>query len=73
MLIKVKVLPGSKKEGIVKKSFDSFEIRVKPKAERGLATKRAIEVLAKYLKVPAKSLRIVRGAKQRNKIIEIIN
>ena len=62
--IKVKVLPGSKKEGIVKKSVDSFEIKVKPKAERGLATKRALEMLAEHLNIPSKLLRVIKGKHQ---------
>jgi len=71
--VKIKVAPNSKKNTITKKSSDSFEIKVKPKAERGLATQRALEILAKHLGIPIKLLRIIKGAKRRNKIIEISN
>jgi len=71
MFIKVKVFPDSKKDEIVKKADDRFEIKVKEKAKNGLANKKIIEILSKYLNVPEKKLILVHGAKQRNKIFEI--
>jgi len=71
MFIKVKVFPDSKKEEIIKKADDRFEIKVKEKAKNGLANKKVIEILSKYLNVPEEKLILVRGAKQRNKIFEI--
>ena len=71
MLIKVKVFVGSKKAGVIKKSEDSFEVRVKEKAERGLANKAVIIALASFLKISPSKIRLVRGVKQRNKIMEI--
>jgi uncharacterized protein (TIGR00251 family) len=71
MFIKVKVFPDSKKDEIVKKADDRFEIKVKEKAKSGLANKKVIEILSKYLNVPEEKLILVRGAKQRNKIFEI--
>jgi len=72
MLIKVKVFPSSKKEGIVKKSEDSFEVKVKEKPERGLANKEVIRILSSYFKIPESKTRVVKGFKQRNKIFKII-
>jgi uncharacterized protein YggU (UPF0235/DUF167 family) len=37
LLIKVKVFAGCKKDEIVKKKDDEFEVRVKEKAEQGRA------------------------------------
>ena len=71
MLIKVKVFVGEKKEEIIKKSEDSFEIKVKEKPIRGEANKRVIEVLSLYLKIPKAKIRIIKGSKQRNKIFKI--
>ena len=73
MFLKVKVFPNSKKEEIIKKSEDEFEIKVKEKAEKGKANKRVKEVLAKYLNISEEKLVLVRGAKQRNKIFKIIS
>jgi uncharacterized protein (TIGR00251 family) len=71
MFIKVKVFPDSKKDEIIKKADDRFEIKVKEKAKSGLANKKVIEILSKYLNVPEEKLILVHGAKQRNKIFEI--
>jgi len=72
MFLKVKVFPNSKKEEIIKKSEDEFEIKVKEKAERGEANKRVKEVLARYLNISEEKLILIRGAKQRNKIFKIV-
>ncbi len=71
MLIKIKVFPGSKKEKIIKKSEDTFGIKVKEKPERGLANKAVINVLSSYFKIPSSKIRLIKGFKQRNKIFEI--
>jgi len=72
MFIKVKVFPNSKKEEIIKKSEDKFEIKVKEKAEGGKANKRTKEVLSRYLNISEGKLILIRGAKQRNKIFSTI-
>jgi len=71
MLIKVKVFPGSKKEKIIKKSEDSFEVRVKEKPERGLANRGVIRILSACFEIPESRVRLIRGFKKRNKIFKI--
>ena len=71
MLIKVKVFPNSKKEGIVKKSEDSFEVKVKEKPLKGKANKAVIKVIALHFKIPEGKIKLIKGAKQRNKIFEV--
>ena len=51
MLIKVKVFPNSKEEEIIKKSEDSFEVKVKEKPVKGLANRAVINVLSLYFEV----------------------
>jgi len=48
MLIKVKVFPNSKKEEVIKKSEDSFEIKIKEKPEGGRVNKKALKLLSAY-------------------------
>jgi len=72
MLIKVKVFPSSKIEKIIKKSEDSFEVRVKEKAEKGRANQRTRELLSKYFNIPEEKVKLIKGFRQRNKIFEII-
>ena len=71
MLVKVKVFPNSKKEGVIEKSTDSFEVRVREKAKQGQANKAVIRSLANYLKISPQKIRIIKGFKRRNKIIDI--
>ena len=51
MYIKIKVIVDAKKEKIIKKSEDHFDISVKEPAERNLANKRVIELVRDYFKV----------------------
>ncbi|MDD3102137.1 MAG: DUF167 domain-containing protein [Patescibacteria group bacterium] len=73
MLIKVKVFPSSKKENILQKNKDSFEIKTKEKPEQGRATKRVITMLSMHFNLPESKIRLIRGAKTRNKIFDIID
>ncbi len=71
MLIKVKVFPNSNKQEILKKSEDSFEVKVKAEAKRGEANRETLEVLADYFNLPESRVRLIRGFKMRNKIFNI--
>lgn len=71
MLIKVKVFTKEKKEQIIKKKEDSFDIKIKQEPIQGAANKKLIEVLSDYFNIPAKKVRILKGFKRRNKIVEI--
>ena len=71
MLIKVKVFPNSKKEEVIKKSEDSFEVKVKAKPEKGMANKEVVKLLSIYFKIPESKIRLIKGFKERNKIFEI--
>jgi len=72
MFLKVKVFPQTKKEEVIQKSKDSFVIKVKAKPEQGKANQRMRELLADYLNLSLKQVRIIKGRQQRNKIIHII-
>jgi len=71
MLIKVKVFPNSEKEGVIKKSDDSFEIKVKEKPEKGRANREVVRILSFYFKIPESKIRLIKGFKKRNKIFEV--
>jgi uncharacterized protein YggU (UPF0235/DUF167 family) len=72
MFLKVKVLPNEKEEEIIKKAEDRFEIKVKEKPENGLANQRVIVLFSSYFNLPKNKIRLIKGAKERNKIFEII-
>ncbi len=71
MLIKVKVFPGAKKQEVIKKAPNSFEVFVKEKPEQGRANQRLKQVLASYFNLSSGKIRLIKGAKQRNKIFHL--
>lgn len=71
MLVKVKVIPASKTDTVTEKSPDTFIVSVKAKAREGCANAAALGLLADYLKIPPKRLKIIKGSKKRNKIVNI--
>ncbi len=71
MLIKVKVFPNSKKEEIIEKSENSFEVKVKEKPIMGKANGGVIKILSEFFEIPESKIKLIRGFKQRNKIFEI--
>lgn len=70
MFLKIKVHPGSKKDCVVRKADDSLEVFVRTKAVEGRANESMIGLLSDYLHVPTSKLRLIRGGKARNKIVE---
>ncbi len=72
MYIKVKVKARMKKEIFEKKSDDHFEISVKEKAERNMANKRVIELIAEHFNITEKDVRIVSGHHHPSKLISVV-
>ncbi len=71
MYIKVRVFPKSKKESIKEVGENRFEIKVKEKAERNLANKKVLEIIAKYFDINSKDIKIVNGHQHPSKLISI--
>ena len=71
MYIHVKVIAGAGKEKFTEKNKDHFEISVVQKAERNMANKKVIEIIARYFKVPITKVRIVNGYKHPSKLIVV--
>jgi uncharacterized protein YggU (UPF0235/DUF167 family) len=72
MYLKVKVHPNSKKDEVLKKSEDSFEIFVRAKPVDGKANDAVLELLSDHLNIPRSKIRLLRGADSRNKLLETI-
>ena len=70
MKLKVRVVPNSKIEEVIKEG-EGFIIKVKEPPKEGKANKAVIKLLAEYLKVSQGSLAISSGFKSRNKVIEV--
>jgi len=71
MYIKVKVIPASKKESVVKKGEDRYTIAVREKAEQNRANKRMLELLAQELNTPLGNIRIINGHHSPSKLLSI--
>ncbi|MCL5267788.1 MAG: DUF167 domain-containing protein [Bacteroidetes bacterium] len=71
MFIKIKVHPNSKKDVVVRKGSDSFEVFVRAKPTEGKANEATLDSLSEFLKVPRSRLRLIRGATARNKLVEL--
>ncbi|PIR57937.1 MAG: hypothetical protein COU71_01300 [Parcubacteria group bacterium CG10_big_fil_rev_8_21_14_0_10_38_31] len=71
MMIKVKIFPGIRKEGVMERSKGVFEVKVKEKAEQGKANKRLIELLSKHFQISENQVKIISGSKRRNKMVSI--
>ncbi|MFH1656211.1 MAG: DUF167 family protein [Candidatus Nealsonbacteria bacterium] len=71
MFIKIKAFPKSKKERIIKKEKDSFEVYIKEKPIMRQANNKIIELLSLYFKIPKSKIKIIKGSKQPNKILKV--
>ena len=67
----MKVIPNAKKPLIEKEDRNVYLVRVDAPAVGGKANKRLIELLAKHFGVRKSAIRIIKGEKSREKIIEI--
>jgi len=71
LLIEVHVIPNAKKPA-VKKNDNTYTVWVNAPPVGGKANKRLIEILSEFFNVKKSAIRIIRGEKGRNKIIEIL-
>lgn len=68
----IKVIPRAKKE-LIKEENGKLKIYVTSPAQDGRANEAVIALLAQHFKIKKSCVRIVKGAKSRNKIIELTN
>lgn len=72
MFIKLKVHPGERRDKIVKKAADAYEVWTKAPPERGLANASARRLLALELGVDARRILLIKGATSPAKIVKVI-
>jgi hypothetical protein len=72
MRILVKVKPNSKHEKIEKINNQEFVLWVRQPAKEGRANQAVIEFLSEYFGVAKRRIEIIRGHKNKNKIIDIL-
>lgn len=69
--IHLKVTAGAGKESFRKKKEDHFEISVCEKAERNMANKKALKLVAEYFKVSSGKVRIINGHRHPSKLLVV--
>ncbi len=72
MFLKIKLHPKSKKQKIEKISDEKFEIWVKSKAEQNQANLEMLEILANFLEIEKKKIRLVSGHHRPGKMVEVL-
>lgn len=70
MEIRLKVIPNSSKQE-VKREGEILKVHLNSPPSEGRANKGLIEVLAKHFGVKKSQVQILRGAKSRNKTVQI--
>jgi uncharacterized protein (TIGR00251 family) len=73
MKINILVVPNSKDSEVTKVDEITYKVRVDAPALDGKANKRLIEIIAEHFNVSESSIKILKGFKNRNKIVSIDN
>jgi hypothetical protein len=69
--LRLHVTPGAREEGIAGWHGESLRLKVRERPEKGRANEAVLRLLARRLGIPRVSLRIVRGAASREKLVEV--
>ena len=70
MIMRIRVCPKASRN-LVKKEDDILKVYLTKPAQEGLANSQLIELLSEYLRVRKYQIKIVKGLKSRDKLIEI--
>lgn len=71
MKLFVKIKPGSKKPGIEKEDEAHWTVRVREPAVEGKANAALLKAVAAELGLPPSRVKLLRGQKSRDKLLEI--
>ncbi|MDP3731870.1 MAG: DUF167 domain-containing protein, partial [Candidatus Omnitrophota bacterium] len=69
-ILNIRVIPKASRN-LIKKDKSSLKAYLTQPAHNGLANKQLIELLASHLKVKKYQIKIIKGEKLRDKVIEI--
>lgn len=71
MYVKVKAVPGAKRETVERMDDTTFKISVKEPARHNAANRRICALVAREFGVSAGAVRIINGHRHRSKLLEI--
>lgn len=69
--LRLRVVPGAKRDALVGRHGDGWKVRVAAPPERGAANDAVVALLARTLGVPPRAVRLVSGHGARDKIVEL--
>ncbi len=70
MILHVRVVPRSSRSA-VKQENGGYKVYLTRPAQDGEANEQLVEVLSEYLKIRKYRIRIIKGERSRNKIVEV--
>lgn len=71
MLFQIKVITNAKKNEVIKLDEKNYKVKVTVPPAEGRANLKVIEVIADYFKSKKSDVKIIKGDKSHNKIVEI--
>ncbi|MFH0890847.1 MAG: DUF167 domain-containing protein [Candidatus Liptonbacteria bacterium] len=72
MRIKVRIKPSSRVEEVAELPGGALKISVREPAREGGANEAVVRAVATHFKTPPSRVKIIRGHKGRNKILEVV-
>lgn len=69
--LRLRVVPGAAKPGVVGRYGDAWKVRVAAAPERGAANAAVVDLVARTLGVEPRAVRLVSGLGSRDKIVEV--
>jgi uncharacterized protein len=69
--LRLRVVPGAAKPGVVGRYGDAWKVRVAAPPERGAANEAVVDLVARTLGVAPRTVRVVSGLASRDKIVEV--
>jgi uncharacterized protein (TIGR00251 family) len=69
--VRLRVVPGGRRAGVVGRHGDGWRVRVTAPPERGRATEEVLQLLADVLELRRRDVRVVAGTASRDKVVEV--
>ncbi len=71
MLYRVKVIPNAGRDEVLEDG-DDLKVRLRAPATKGKANKALTEILAEHFHVKKRDVRIIKGERSREKVVEVV-
>jgi uncharacterized protein len=69
--LRLRVVPGARRPGVVGRHGDAWKVRVSAPAEAGKANDAMLALLAEALQIPRRDLEVTSGRSSRDKVVAL--